>query len=362
MTEGRQSDDAPAPERGAPPAGVRAPSMNDVAGLAGVSHQTVSRVLGGHPNVRPQTRTRVLAAIQELGYRPNRAARALVTGRSRTVGVVSLNSTLYGPASTLYAIEEAARLAGYFVTVASVRTFDRASLREAVGHLVDQLVEGVIVIAPLTSADEALADLPRDVPVVAVEGDPGTNRAVVRVDQVAGGRRATEHLLSMGHRTVWHVAGPADWNDARGRVDGWRAALDAAGAEVPPPLPGDWSPRAGFEAGRILARMPEVTAVFVANDAMAIGVLRALREHGLRVPEDISIVGFDDVPEAAYLTPPLTTVRQDFEAVGRSGLRLLLDRVDAGRAGDTPHPVAEPVDLLVGTDLVIRHSTAAPRS
>lgn len=361
MTEDRRPEGAVRRERGLPGAAVtRAPSMTDVAGLAGVSHQTVSRVLGGHPNVRPQTRTRVLAAIQELGYRPNRAARALVTGRSRTLGVVSMNSTLYGPASTLYAIEEAARLAGYFVTVASVRSIDRTSLREAVGQLVDQVVDGVIVIAPLASGAEALADLPRDVPVVAVEGDPGTHRAVVRVDQVAGGRAATEHLLALGHRTVWHVAGPADWNDARGRVDGWRAALEAAGAEVPPPLPGDWSPRAGFESGRILARMPDVTAVFVANDAMAIGVLRALRERGLRVPEDISIVGFDDVPEAAYLTPPLTTVRQDFDAVGRRSLRLLVDRVDAARLPAADGAPAAAADLLVGTELIVRHSTAPP--
>ncbi len=312
------------------PAG-RPPSMQDVARLAGVSHQTVSRVLNNKDKVRGATRNRVLAAMGELGYRPNIAARALVTGRSRLLGVVSLDSTLFGPASTLYEIERATRDAGYFLSIASIRSLDRASVEGAVGHLISQAVEGIVIIAPLLSAHRALDGLPKGLPVVVVEGEHDIDRATVSVDQEVGGRLATEHLLGRGHPTVWHVAGPGDWTEARGRTAGWRAALAAAGAEAPPPLAGDWSPRSGYEAGRILARVPEISAVFVANDQMSLGVLRALHEHGRRVPDDISIVGFDDISEAAYFTPPLTTVRQDFGEVGRRSLTLLVDQIGSGR-------------------------------
>jgi len=328
---------------------IRGPAMTDVASLAGVSHQTVSRVINKHPNVTPTTRTRVLAAIEELGYRRNNAARALVTGRSQTLGVVTLNSTLYGPASTLYGIEQAALESDYFVTVASLRSTDRPAVRQAIARLVDQGVEGVIVIAPVDSVVEALADLPRDLRVVAVEGDADADIDVVTVDQHAGAQSATEHLLSLGHSTVWHVAGPTDWLEARQRTAGWRSTLERAGLEVPPPLRGDWSPRSGFEAGRVLARMPEVSAVFVANDSMAVGVYRAFDEHGLSVPGDVSIVGFDDVPEAAYVSPPLTTVRQDFAEVARRSLALLLDQISSGTRAAKRQ--------VVGTTLVVRDST-----
>ena len=336
-----------------PMLGEPAPSMTDVAGLAGVSHQTVSRVLAGHPNVRAQTRARVLAAIEELGYRPNRAARALATGRTRTLGVVSMNSTLYGPASMLYGIEEAASAASYSVTVASLRSIDRASLRQAVDRLLGDAVDGVVVIAPLVSLGRELGELPPGIPVVAVDGDPGIPGTVVRIDQHAGARAATRHLLAAGHRTVWHVAGPSDWLDARARTEGWRASLREAGAEEPPLLTGDWSAESGYQAGQVLARVPELTGVFVANDQMALGVLRALSEHGRRVPGDISIVGFDDIPEAAYFTPPLTTVRQDFGEVGRRSLRALLSQIDGCADADE--------QIVIDTQLVVRQSTAGPR-
>jgi len=332
----------------------RAPSMSDVAALAGVSHQTVSRVLAGHPNVRPRTRARVLTAVAELGYRPNTAARTLATGRSRTLGVVSMNSTLYGPASTLYSIEAAAKLAGYFVTVASVRSFDRTSLHEATARLLSQAVDGLVIIAPLASAVDALRDLPTDTPVVAVDGDPAAHPAVVRVDQVTGARIATEHLLAAGHRTVWHIAGPPDWLDAQGRIAGWQDALRRAHAEVPPLLNGDWSARSGYQAGQVLARMPDVTAVFAANDQMALGLLRALGERCRLVPAEVSVVGFDDIPEAAFYTPPLTTVRQDFDAVGKRSLHMLVEQITAGPSGTG--------QVLVGTELIVRQSTGpAPR-
>ena len=188
--------------------------------------------------------------MQELDYRPNSAARALVTGRSRTLGVVSFDTTLYGPASTLYAIERAAHDAGYFITIVSLEALDRASVLSAVERLRMQGVDGILVIAPLEGSGEALVDLPRDVPLVAVEAGPADALPVVAVDQFAGAALATRHLLELGHPTVVHIAGPADFLEAAQRIDGWRATLEAAGAEVPPILVGDWSPRSGYELGR----------------------------------------------------------------------------------------------------------------
>jgi DNA-binding LacI/PurR family transcriptional regulator len=324
--------------------------MTDVARLAGVSHQTVSRVLNDHPNVKEQTRLRVRAAIAELGYRPNKAARALVTGRTQLIGVVAQNSTLYGPASLLAAFERAAAEAGFAVSVGSVGRLDRESIAGAVERHLDQRVAGLVVIAPVASADEALRQMPAGVPLVTVDGDPRRARALVTVDQVAGARAATRHLLDAGHRTVWHVSGPPEWYDAAGRADGWRRTLEAAGAEVPPVLPADWTAAAGYRAGQILARMPEATAVFAANDHLALGILRALSERGRRVPHDVSVIGFDDVPEAAYFTPPLTTVRPDFAALARAGLDLLLAQMDG--AG------AEPGRVVIAPRLIVRESVA----
>ncbi|GAA2906899.1 LacI family DNA-binding transcriptional regulator [Streptosporangium fragile] len=325
--------------------------MEDVAERAGVSAMTVSRVLNTPEKVRPDTRARVLEAVRELGYRPNSAARSLVTGRSGALGVVSFDTTLYGPASTLHGIEQAARTHDYLVTIVNVTALNRHSIGEAVNRLRAQSVEGVVIVAPHESAADGLRHLPGDLPAVVVGARAGLTAPVAAVDQAAGAVRATRHLLSLGHRTVWHLAGPPDWIDAGARVEGWRSALEAEGREVPEPLRGDWSARSGFDHGRQLARDPQVTAIFVANDHMATGVLRALREAGRRVPQDVSVVGFDDVPEAPYLWPPLSTVRQNFTEIGRLAFQLLLERID-GRAG-VPHRMIEP-------ELVVRESTGAP--
>jgi DNA-binding LacI/PurR family transcriptional regulator len=333
---------------------VREPAMTDVAKLAGVSHQTVSRVLNDHPNVRERTRLRVRAAITELGYRPNRAARVLATGTSQVIGFVSRSSTLYGPAATLAALAEEALQHGFAVNVESVRTLDRRQVAAAIGRLLDQRVAGLVVIAPVESANDALDDLPANIPVVNVDGDPRRPTELVTVDQAAGAYAATTHLLEAGHRTVWHVSGPSDWFDSQGRIAGWQQALTEAGAEIPPLMPADWSAASGYRAGQILARMNDVTAVFAANDHLALGILRALHELGRRVPEDISVVGFDDVPEAEYFIPPLTTVRPGFEAVATASLDLLLAQIHRGRRlGDR---------RMITPTLVSRASVAAPAS
>jgi DNA-binding LacI/PurR family transcriptional regulator len=328
---------------------AHAATMADVARTLGLSHQTVSRVLNGHPSVRPDTRARVLKAIEDLGYRRNPAARALVTRRSQTLGVVAFDTTLYGPASTLAGIEEAAREAGYFVSVASVKAVTIDTMRDALDRLSAQSVDGVIVIAPLLGTNEILSALGRSTPVVVVEGGTTPGVATVQVDQSEGARLVTRHLLDQGAATVWHVAGPPDWIEAEARVAGWRDELVRSGARIPEPIRGTWRPASGYKAGQRLARRSDVNAVFVGNDQMALGLLRAFHESGVRIPEDILVAGFDDVPEAAYYTPPLTTVRQDFTTVGRRSIDLLLDQVVHGGTA-AGHAVIAP-------KLVIRRST-----
>jgi len=327
--------------------------MADVARHAGVSHQTVSRVLNGHPNVRAETRADVLAAIRVLGYRPNAAARTLVTGRTNVLGVISFDTTLYGPATMLYGIERAAH-PGYTVAVASLPGYDRRSLPQAVERFLGQGVDGIIVIAPENSAVEALTELAADTPLVAVGCGIHAPLPSVAIDNVAGAAQATRHLLDLGHKTVHHVAGPESWLDAQERADGWRKALEAAGAPEPEVLRGDWSPRSGYETGHRLAAMPEVTAVLCGNDSMALGLLRALAERGRQVPADVSVVGFDDVPEAAFFLPPLTTVRQDLGELGRRALHLLMDRI-AGELRTQPR-------LPIAPELIVRASSAPVRS
>ncbi|WP_335979179.1 MULTISPECIES: LacI family DNA-binding transcriptional regulator [Streptomycetaceae] len=335
----------------------RAPTMADVAQLAGVSHQTVSRVLSNHPNVRETTRADVQRAIEELGYRRNSSARALVTRRTLTLGVVACNPTLFGPSSTLFGLEEAAREEGYMVSTVTLRRYTAAALREAIDHLSDWGVEGIVVIVPHRDAVSALAELKLPFPVVTVEGGHSLPIPGVSVDQQLGARLVTSHLLAAGHRTVWHVAGPPSWFEAEARAVGWRTTLEEAGAEVPEPLIGDWTPLCGYRAGqelagRVVARgaRPGATglsAVFVANDQMALGVLRAFREAGLSVPGQVAIAGFDDIPEAEYFAPPLTTVRQDFAAVGQASIRLLISRLEAGSTGDDDERVVIEPRLIV---------------
>ena len=237
------------------------------------------------------------------------------------------------------------------IGIASLKALHRTSILAAVERLRRQGVDGIVVIAPQKSAVDALLHLPPDVPVVAVEAGPDDSVPVVAVDQFGGAAAATRHLLDLGHRTVWHIAGPEDWLEAEQRVDGWRSALAAAGIPAPPLLRGDWSARSGYELAQRLVEAPDVTAVFVANDQMALGLLRRLHEAGRETPGQISIVGFDDIPEAAYFTPPLTTVRQNFAELGRRCLHVLLAHVQDGRRAWER--------VVVPTELVVRGSTAA---
>ncbi|GHE13921.1 LacI family DNA-binding transcriptional regulator [Klenkia taihuensis] len=322
--------------------------MADVAQLAGVSHQTVSRVVNEHPYVKEETRAKVLAAMAKLDYRPNLTARALARRQSDTIGVIAFDTTLHGPASTLFSLEQAARTAGYEVHVVTVPDPEPQAFADAVERLVAQSVCGVVVLAPQRAAVRVMAGLPADLPAVAVEGGAAPGVPSVVVDQLEGARRATRHLVDLGHRQIAHVRGRQDWIEAEARCDGWRRTLEEAGLPVRDPLPGDWSARSGYEAGRALCRdHPEVTGVFVANDHMALGLLRALAEAGVDVPGRVSVVGFDDVAEAEYLHPPLTTVHQDFAEVGRRCVDVLVERIEAAERWFQGRPVVVPARLVV---------------
>ncbi|GAB3661988.1 LacI family DNA-binding transcriptional regulator [Glycomyces tarimensis] len=332
----------------------RPPGMNDVARLAGVSQKTVSRVINDERYVSAEARRKVLAAARELGYRPNHAARALITGRFQRIGVVSLGTALYGPASMLVALERATRAAGFSFMVANTVEGEPDSIQHAIDWLLDQGVDGILLSEPIDEGQELHLDT--EIPVISLGHAPGLPPEQVLIAggyTISASRSATEHLLDLGHRRVWHIAGPLRWWEARERLEGWQAAHRDRGIEAPEPLEGDWSPASGFEAGRALAADPEVTAVFCANDEMAIGLIRALSEAGRAVPADVSVVGFDDIPAAAYLTPPLTTIRQDFEADAIHGLDALLRRLQDAAAPAEPGPERRRV-------LVVRSSTAPP--
>lgn len=327
------------------------PSIRDVARLAQVSHQTVSRVLNQHPSIRPETKQRVLEAMETLQYRPNRAARALVTSRSRTVGVLMATAGEFGPSSSVAAIEDAARQEGYWVNTANLTGTTPEAIVEAVEHLMEQAIEGLVVIAPQVRVFNVLSELALGVPVVSLQSASGALRAELAADQVDGARLATEHLIGLGHHEIVHIAGPRDWIEAESRMQGFLEAVSNADLPTRPPILGDWTAEFGYFAGRELARARDFTAVFAANDLMAVGVMHGLRDAGLDVPRAVSVVGFDDIPVAPHVWPPLTTVHQDFAELGRRTMALLLAemRDEAPALG----PVIVP-------RLVVRESTSAP--
>jgi DNA-binding LacI/PurR family transcriptional regulator len=327
----------------------RAPSIRDVARLAGVSHQTVSRVLNDHPSIREATKARVTAVMEEIQYRPNRAARMLVTRHSRTIGVLSAPSAQYGPANAIAAIEDAAREAGYYVNTANLAAVDPESISGALRHLMDQAIEGLVVIAPQVRVFDVLARMSIDVPYVSLQSTGHAEHRALSVDQIAGARMATRHLVELGHREILHIAGPQDWIEAEARMRGFLDEIDSADLNTNPPILGDWTADFGYRAGRELLRTHDFSAVFAANDHMALGLLHAFREAGLDIPRDVSVVGFDDIPDAQHFWPPLTTICQDYGEIGRRAVEVLL----AEMSGDAV--VTDRGQIL--PELVVRGST-----
>jgi len=324
--------------------------MIDVARLAGVSQQTVSRVVNGHSNVAPEARKRVDQAIAQLRYRPNAAARSLATKRSMNLGVIAYGLARHGPSVVLTGIVEAARSHGYATSLVSPLTADCAGIRSAIEHLVDESVDGIILLTSVEAAVDTAVELDVGAPLVVFAPNvPGSN--TFAADEVFGARLATQHLLSLGHPTVVHLSGSGDWLATQARIKGWWSALTAANRPVLELIPTTWDAPSGYQSAKRVLELDGVTAVFAANDQTALGLMRGLADAGVRVPEDISVVGFDDFPEAANFSPPLTTIRVDFTDIGRVAVEKLLDRLN-DRESETMGPL-EP-------KLMLRSSTAPP--
>ena len=322
-------------------------TLYDVAKAAGVSHQTVSRVINNYPHVAPHTRKRVLRAIQDLGYQPNRAAQVLNTQRSHILEVVTTN--IYSSsAATITSISFTAKELGYQVTVAALPPDD---LRSFIAGMSARLVDGLLVnCESIDIPDDELQTLTQGTPVVKLKGEPGPDLPLVGYDQAHGMRAAVQHLIECGHRQIAELHGPLDLYDARARHAAWQHTLTARGLQPGPSAGGDFSEKSGYDAlCQLLDDGAPFSAVCAANDSMAQGALFALHERGLRVPHDVSLVGFDDVPAAAYYTVPLTTVRQDHALVGRLAVEYLVSLIEKP---DTP--VYQRVLL---PELVVRHST-----
>ncbi len=314
------------------PAGWRRASIYDVAREAGVSHMTVSRVLNHHPNIRESTKKRVLEAIETTNYMPSSIARALAMQRAMRIGVLVDSPVQYGPNSTLRALESAAREHGYMISSVSFSgTDDEDYVENGVVELVTQGIDGICVIAPrLSSLDKVRRKAP-GLPTVVVQPESAADMHTVSVDQRAGAEAAVKHLIDLGHKSILHLAGPLDWHDSRVRADAFVATLEEAGLEVREPVMGDWSSDSGYEIGKTHP-LDGATAIFASNDQMALGLVHGLLERGLRVPDDVSIVGFDDLPDARHFLPPLTTVRQNFSGLGVRVIELLVKAIKGGEA------------------------------
>lgn len=332
----------------------RRPSLKDVAREAGVSYQTVSRVINGGGRVSEATRERVLEVIADVGYRRNESARALVTSRSRAIGVIADGSPKYGPVSTLAAVERAARDAGYNAIVTTTVYPSPQEVAKAFRDFLERGVEGIVVIAPRVSLAHVTQELQMGIPIVMLSpgeaSQPGIT--VFYEDQELGARLATRHLIELGHRQVAHLAGSQDWLDGQVRLRGWQAELRAHELPAVAVRYGDWTGESGYRIGRQMIAAGLPSSIFIASDLMALGFVRALYERGIRVPDDISIVGFDDNEFAAQMFPPLTTVRQSFSIVGARCMDIVLALIEGTEPSTTP---AVP-------QLVVRSSAAAPRA
>ena len=330
----------------------RNPSMIDVAELSGVSHQTVSRVLNNHKSVSEKTRSKVLKAMEELNYRPNLVARALVTGKTATIGVLSHDTTLFGPASTLHAVQSSAREKGYKTSIFSLKSEDRDSIISGIRELMNDGVDGIVIIAPQIKGAKELSQVLGKFPAVLVENESSASLPSVNVDQIYGAYEITKHLISLGHKKIAHISGAKNWYETEKRIQGFKSATEESKLDGSLIWEGDWSAQSGYNATKKIVKNRKITAIFAGNDAMALGSLKALNEAGLQVPRDVSLVGFDDLPESQYLTPALTTARQDFHEVGEQALLILFGLINNRKSR---------MNVAIKPEILIRESTAKAR-
>lgn len=338
MTETHESVERPA-------------TIYDVARAAGVSHQTVSRLLKGYPGIRPETRDRVDVALRELGYRPNLTARSLTTGRSHRIAALTHEITQVGPSKILEGANMAAREAGYLLDVITLDVHDPAAIRESIDLALQLDVAGVLALASTDEVTKAIKKVAFRVPIYLAVDDYKLPAA--SAPTASGLFAVMSHLADLGHRDVVHIAGPPSWVGARNRVHEYEEAVEQLGLRSRGIIHGDWSAKSGYEAIESLPADLPATAYVAANDQTALGVILALTERGLRVPDDVSVTGVDDSAEAAYFSPPLTTLRLDFTTGGKDVVHQLLALIDGTEPPPRPPRRSE---------LIVRRSTGPVRS
>jgi LacI family transcriptional regulator len=330
-------------------------TIREIAQMTGVSMQTVSRVINKRPDVSPSTRDAVEAAIAAVGFQPSAVARSLVQRRSQTLGVIATGLKLFGVAQTLNGICEASQESGYGLLLKELASEDIEAVVPAIDFLVAHRVEGLIIFNP-SSVETSVAALQAGVPasrppIVVLKSEPSTVFSTISVDNFGGARMATEHLLALGRSRIGHIAGPPAWREAEDRTHGWRTALADAGIEPGPIASGNWSSASGESAFReLLARAPDLDAVFVANDQMALGLLHVAHERGIAIPEQVAVVGFDGIDEGPQFTPSLSTIGQPLRELGRLAVRELLATIDAEPGQAEVH------NLTLATELIVRDS------
>lgn len=328
-------------------------TLHDVANYSGVSYQTVSRVINNHSNVAEETRKRVLKSIEELNYRPNRAARSLVTNRSDTIAVISFGTTFYGPGQMVTNIIQHAKKNGFRVSPSSLQQLGYKDVKAAIDELHELLIDGIIMIAPIvTDFMSEIRELAGDIPFIQIDTKPKPGIASVVIEQAYGSKLVVEHLIGLGHRQIAEISGPLNWYDAIMRHQSWVDTMAQHGLPHQMSVEGNWSAQSGYEGIQsLLNGGAEFTGLVVANDQMALGAIAALNEQGFQIPEDVSVVGFDDIPESAYFLPALTTVHQDFEVLGEQSVEYLVSLIKTPKT-----PIHQRV---LYPELIIRNSTAS---
>lgn len=332
------------------PEPIKKPNIYDVAKLAGVSHQTVSRVINDGPHTRAETRARVEVAMADLGYVPSAAARALVTARSKMIGLVVADEIFFGPAGMIHAIKNEIRAADYFAVSCSVDGSSRESMVEGLKHLRKLGLEAVVVMTPQLDYSETVKQMLPNIPALFID-EASEGRLSISLDNFAGSKLAVKHLIDLGHTRILHISGPPNWQDADPRARGYESAMLSAGL-APSVISADWLIETGYAIGlKLDLDAAGTTAIVAANDHLALGIMKAFRQRSIAVPERVSIVGFDDIPEAPFLEPALTTLRPNFEHLGKLAVGLILGTVSQSEIVDNP---------ILCPELIIRNSTAAP--
>jgi LacI family transcriptional regulator len=331
------------------------PTMLDVAELSGVSYQTVSRVINDHPYVSEDTRKKVQDAIDALGYRPSKAATRMRAKESKAIAIILYGGWFHGPVQIALNVEMAAKTSGFDVILTNVTETEK-QVTEALQHVKDWAVDGIVMIIPAQGLPPSeIQAICGDIPVVHIDSHPSTNLASVILDEAGGTHQIVEYLIAQGHTHFCEISGPLNWHSAQVRHQACRRVFQSYGIELPVHAEGNWTTPGGYQAARrLLEQGHSFSAVIAANDNMALGALYALHEFGLNVPDHVSVVGFDDIPESAYFIPPLTTVRHNYIQLGALGFEYLLQLMD-----DPETPI---VQKVITPKLIVRASAAPPNA